>query len=277
MDTAVGSRRVTWILAIILAGFGVGCDLDAPPRPPASSPEPPVAQASSSQETPPAKPAPAEEPRKETTKPVRVPVGKNVFFERFRDTDRRRVVINAYVCLREGALEQLMCRQHTKEHEAILAADVDARDIHKALLAAKARLGSTVRYEEKDGKPVIIPPTGQRIHITLQYEDKGKVVTVPAQRWVRNARTKKDLDHGWVFAGSHFIEDPDNANKPPLYAANAGDVITVSNFEGAMLDLPIASSKDNDELQFEANTDRIPPLDTKVTVILEPVPDAKKK
>ena len=39
---------------------------------------------------------------------------------------------------------------------------------------------------------------------------------------MRNARTKKDLEHDWVFAGSHFIEDPDDKKRPPLYAANAG-------------------------------------------------------
>jgi hypothetical protein len=226
---------------------------------------------------PPALPAKVEPPGSEAAKPARVRVGKNVYFERIAQGDRRRVIIDAYVCLREGPLEQLMCRRHTKEHEAILAADVDARDIHTALLAAKAKPGSTVRYEEKDNKPVIIAPTGQRIKVTLQFEEKGKVVTVPAQHWVRNIRTKKELEYDWVFAGSHFIPNPDDKNKPPFYAANSGDVITVSNFEGAMLDLPINSSKDNDELQFEAFTDHIPPLDTKVTIILEPMPDPKKK
>ena len=44
-----------------------------------------------------------------------------------------------------------------------------------------------------------------------------------------------------------------------------------------MLDLPIASSKENEDLVFEAWTERIPPLDTPVVVILEPVVPAKKK
>ena len=44
-----------------------------------------------------------------------------------------------------------------------------------------------------------------------------------------------------------------------------------------MMDLPILSSATNDDLDFEAFTDRIPALDTKVIVILEPVPPAKKQ
>src|SRR5438132_1001626 len=63
-------------------------------------------------------------------------VGKNVFFE--KQGDVRRVHVLVTVCLREGQLEQLLTKKHTKEHEAILSADVDARSIHAALLAAGA-------------------------------------------------------------------------------------------------------------------------------------------
>ncbi len=73
------------------------------------------------------------------------------------------------------------------------------------------------------------------------------------------------------------MDNPLEKDKPPLYAANSGDVICVSNFAEAMLDLPINSSKNNAELEFEAFTERIPPVGTPVTVILEPVLEAKKE
>lgn len=193
----------------------------------------------------------------------RIPAGKNVWLE--IDGKRRRVIVDALVCLREGMLEQLMCRRRTKEHEAILSADVDARDIHKALLLTGVEPGAVVKYE-----PKFVPPRGPVINITLQYEGKGKLVTVPAQYWVRDAQKKKALDYDWVFAGSQLFSDPDAPNEPPFYAANSGDVICVSNFPDAMLDLPINSPQDNSELVFEAFTEHIPPMDTKVTVILEP-------
>ena len=78
-----------------------------------------------------------------------------------------------------------------------------------------------------------------------------------------------------MFAGSHFFQDPDDPKKPPYYMANGGDMICVSNFASAMLDLPIDSSKDNADLNFEAWTERIPEKGTKVTVILEPVLEKK--
>jgi len=211
----------------------------------------------------------AKQDNKQNAKKVKV--GKNVWLE--VQGDKRRVMVQAEVCLREGMLEHLMCRTRTKEHEAILAADVDARDIHQALILAKATAGTTVKYKD-DG--TIIPPTRTKIKVTLTYKDKDKEVTVPGRDWVRDMKTKKSLEHDWVFAGSQFQVNPLEKDKPPLYAANAGDVICVSNFEGAMLDLPINSSKNNAELEFEAFTERIPPIGTPMTVILEPVLEAKK-
>ncbi len=202
----------------------------------------------------------------------RVPADKqgNVVLE--IQGERRRVLVHAYVCLREGQLEQLLCRKHSKEHEAILAADVDARTVHTALEAAGAKAGRPVRYD-----PKYEPATGTRVKVSLQYEDKGKLVTVPAGRWIQNLNTKKDLEHDWVFAGSQLVPNPFDNAKPPYYLANDGDLICVSNFPSAMLDLPIPSPKDNADLAFIAHTQRIPPLETKVVVILEPVPDAPKK
>jgi hypothetical protein len=209
--------------------------------------------------------------KKSAIKPAeKKPVGKNVYFE--VQGKSRRVIVEATVCLRQGQLEMLLCRKFTKEHESILSADVDARQVHAALLAAGAEAGAPVSFV-----PGYKPASGTRIRVTLQYKDKGKTVTVPARDWIRNARTRKALEHDWVFAGSQFVQNPLDPKGPSLYLANEGDVICVSNFETAMLDLPIVSPKDNDELVFEAYTERIPAIMTPVNVILEPIVEAKKK
>ncbi len=197
-----------------------------------------------------------------------VELGKNVALE--IQGDKRRVLVKAYVCLRQGQLEQFLTRKRTKEHEAILAADVDARDIHAALILAGAEPGKPVQF-----RPKYQPATGTPIKITLEYLDKGKKVQVRAGKWVRDARKKQELDLDWVFAGSYLIPDPMEPTKKPYYAANDGDVICVSNFDTALLDLPIESTKDNSDLSFEAYTERIPPLETAVLVTLEPVATKK--
>jgi hypothetical protein len=190
-------------------------------------------------------------------------MGKNVVLE--TQGDKRRVRVAAVVSFREGALELLLCRKNTKEHEAVLSADIDARHVHAALLAAGAKAGSPVKYA-----PKYTPAHGSTIKVTLEYQKDGKTVTVPGQDWIRDGKTRKAMTHPWVFAGSIFYPDPEDAKKPPLYAANGGDVICVSNFPDAMLDIPVLSPEDDTERVYEAFTDRIPPLGTAVTIILEP-------
>jgi hypothetical protein len=211
---------------------------------------------------------PKSQPPPKPAEVKKVPAGKNVTVE-VQDGKARRVLINATVCLREGQLEQLLTRKQTKEHEAILAADVDGRDIHVALLAIGAKEGTPVKFQ-----PRYEPATGSPIRVTLQYEQKGKLITVPAQDWIRNAKTGKNLNIDWVFAGSRLVDVPLDPGKK-YYLANDGDLICVSNFDTALLDLPVKSPKDNAELAFEAHTERIPPRDTKVTVILELAPEKK--
>lgn len=203
-----------------------------------------------------------------TAETTRKQIGKNVFFE--KQGERRRVVVRSAVVLREGQLEGLLCRKGTKEHEYILASDFDARHIHAALLAARARFGAPVKFE-----PQYQAARGTPIRIALEYENKGKLVTVPAQQWIRNAKDKKDLDIDWVFGGSRFVSDPQNKDRPPIYLANYGDVICVCNMEDAMLDLPIKSPTVIADRAWEAHKERIPPEGTEVRIILEPLSEKK--
>jgi hypothetical protein len=230
---------------------------------------------------PPSTPAgKAAEKAKDTPKPVAskkkaLNQAGTVSLETFED-GRRRVLVEAAVCLREGPLELLMCRRGTKEHEAILHSPAFAHEIHAALLAAGGKPGNPAKYSNE--KPFFTPASGTTIKVTLEYEKKaGENATIDAKEWVRNANTHKALDKDWVFAGSRFFQDPDDPKTPPYYLANNGDVICVSNFVDAMLDLPINSPKENNELAFEAWTERIPAINAKVTVILEPVVEKKDK
>src|SRR5262245_21231984 len=227
--------------------------------------------------TPAGKPTekPKDAPKPVASKKKALNQAGTVSLETFED-GRRRVLVEAAVCLREGPLELLMCRRGTKEHEAVLHTAAFAHEIHAALLASGGKPGTPVKYSNE--KPFFIPASGTTIKVTLEYEKKaGETVTIDAREWVRNANTHKALDKDWVFAGSRFFQDPDDPKSPPYYLANNGDVICVSNFVDAMLDLPINSPKENNELAFEAWTDRIPQINAKVTVILEPVVEKKDK
>jgi hypothetical protein len=185
--------------------------------------------------------------------------------------ERRWVEVHAKVCLERGYLEHLLSRDEaSKHHESVLSASFDAFFLDGALKAAGAKPGKPVQFFNKEGKPDFKPPSGDKIKITLRYKNKdGKEVQVPAQRWVRNTKTKKELDLDWVFAGSTFFLDPDG--KPTVYGANDGRVITTSNFISSLLDLPVMSAEGDPQegLEWEANTELIPPRETPVIVVLE--------
>jgi len=203
-------------------------------------------------------------------------LGPNISFGQLGD--RRWVELDAKVCLQMGYLEHLLSRDEAgKQHESVLSLSIDASHIHSALLAAGAKPGRPVQFFNEKGDPEFKPPSGDRIRITLYYKDaEGRLVSIPAQKWVRNTRTKKPLELDWVFAGSYFFKPPGGDQE--FYAANDGRVITTANFTTALLDLPIRSSEGDPQggLEFEANSELIPPRDTPVKVVLEVIKNPEK-
>ena len=84
------------------------------------------------------------------------------------------------------------------------------------------------------------------------------------------------MNHKWIFAGSGFWKDEDTGNEN--YLAEGGELICVSNFSTATLDLDVQSSQSNEGLLFEAWTERIPPLGTPVRLVLQVAkPNASRK
>ncbi|HEY2839642.1 MAG TPA: YdjY domain-containing protein [Pirellulales bacterium] len=186
------------------------------------------------------------------------------------DTKGKRVVMVGEVCLREGQLEMFACLKGTKEHEAIVAVPTKAMVVHAALLRMGADPGSPAKF-----LPDYVAASGPRVDVTLFWtDDKGKRHQCAAQDWITNTRTGKPMSDYWVFAGSGFYEDEETGQR--YYKAEDGDFICISNFTTAMLDLPIESSQSNEALLFKANTAAIPPVGTKLSLVLTPRMDAKK-
>lgn len=181
------------------------------------------------------------------------------------DAEGKAVLIDGQISLREGMLEMFACTRNTKEHESIVSANTKAYLVHAALLRLGAEAGHPVRWV-----PEYKPPAGSEIDVQVYWiDEKGMEKTVRAQEWVKDARTKKAMEHPWVFAGSQFWTDEETGKQ--YYQAESGDFICVSNFGTAMLDIPIPSSRSNEELAFEAFTEHIPPLGAPVRLILKPV------
>lgn len=181
------------------------------------------------------------------------------------DAEGKAVVMIGRVCQRQAPLELFACLKNSKEHESVLSINTRAYIVHAGLLALGLEPGRPVQFY-----PEYRPAEGPEIEITLAWRDAdGQVRTALAQQWVRNVQTREPLAYPWIFTGSQLLKD-EETGKQYYYADSTGELICVSNFPSAVLDLPIRSTDSNEALLFEAFTENIPPLGTPVTVILRP-------
>lgn len=163
----------------------------------------------------------------------------------------------------DAPLEFFCCVKGTNDYEAMIRSEVKPSDLHMALLAIGLKPGEPVHYSEALNK--WFPPTGPPLHISVEYEKDGKMVRVPAWKWMREVRSKKPAPpFTWVFTGSHVMPDG-------KYAADVtGYLVTVVNFELSVIDVPQIASSSNELLEWERNPDVTPKKGTKVWMIIEP-------
>ena len=108
----------------------------------------------------------------------------------------------------------------------------------------------------------------QRDMLTSLSQDKAYRKAIA--KFFKHSQPRK-MDAHWVFAGRGFNVDEKTGQK--YYLAEDGDLICVANFPTALLDVSVESGDSN--LLFEADTERIPPLDTEVTIELIPLFEKK--
>lgn len=213
--------------------------------------------------------------------------------------DARRITFQARVCLTKGPLEFLLCKAGTKDYESLMSTKIKPSDLHVCLLLLGLTPGMPARYypAEGDWPGHEIPPRGPELAITLKWKDKnGKEHQAPTGSWIINSWQKKYNEESpalkfitWLkaaFAGEKlpFQKPPDKwifigSNILPgggYLADESGEIISVSNFASAVIDVPFESSDKNALRLFEANTDAMPESGTDVTITISPLPGAEK-
>lgn len=201
---------------------------------------------------------------------VEVPPGYKALSPTLRvDLKNKKVELDAEIVFREGPLELLVCPSGTKEHESVLAAEVQPRAFQTALLLAGAEPGHPAEFDPYK------PPAGDHLRITARYTLAGQKKEHDARLWVRDLQRKQVMSDDFVFAGSRFVRIPGTPRVSWL--GDEGDLVCVANFPGSIVDIARKSSRDNTELLFDANTPEIPPVGTKVTLVFEPIRPAQDK
>lgn len=126
-----------------------------------------------------------------------------------------------------------------------------------------------LRYDDRNKVLIWFGPMteAQRDQLLAQSEQKEYQEAIQA---FFKASRPREFEADFVFAGSSFYKQKDGKL---WYQAESGNLICVANFSDAMIDVSVESSASNAQLLFEPYTERIPPLETPVTVELLPVWD----
>ncbi|MCG8404915.1 MAG: YdjY domain-containing protein [Phycisphaerales bacterium] len=217
-----------------------------------------------------AKPSPASRPNKADRLPSSAPKADKPrvvdFLPGIRiDYRVPQVEVDGKVILRQGELELFAYSKAPtpKEHETILLLGPRSESIYQALGLIGLKPGRPMSYDWET--QVTTPPSGDPVDILIRYVSNGKTIEESACNWMWDVDRKAPMRKThWLFAGSKRLEDG------RFFADVDGTVVTVVNFDSALLTLPESHSDSNASLWLTAHTEAIPPLDTKVTLLLRP-------
>jgi hypothetical protein len=132
---------------------------------------------------------------------------------------------------------------------------------------------SELRYDNKHKELAWYGPMTDAQKTELLAYSKDKAYKAAIESFHKQGQSR-EMEAKWVFAGSGYYNNPEGKK---YYLAEDGDLISVSNFAGATIDVAIRSSNDNGSLLFEAWTERIPPEGTEVTIEISPVEEKSKE
>ena len=196
--------------------------------------------------------------------------------------EKQRVEIRAWVCLDVGFLEQIACSPGTREHEALVVIRAEANHIHAALLLAgfePGRPGEWIWHAE-EREVELIPPEGDAVDLWVRYDrEDGERIVEPIRRWIRDHHANDSGNHDafpdepWIFGGSRFEENPEWMGPGEHYVADiTGSIIGLVTFGDEILGYRevISDAAAVHEPEWEVDPDRIPPLETEVTIIIQP-------
>jgi hypothetical protein len=193
------------------------------------------------------------------------------------------VDVESRVCLKEGLLELIACTKDTKEHESIIAIEAKPSHVHAALLLLGAKPGSPASQQAIDPEMTRfrhILPSGSPVDVYLVFKDeKGVVTESPISDFLMRAEgfdatgestepKEKFPTHTFLFAGSILYNEGDG---PRQYLCDSsGNVISITTFGDELLCLPGFSDHSNEALMWQVNGEKLPALDSKITLRLRP-------
>ncbi len=182
----------------------------------------------------------------------------------------REIRFPAAVNLREGFLEYLIVHQNGKIHESLFRTDISPTNLNVALALLRYQPSKELYRIWKEPGVVSeefhkVPEETRlaaRIAIDVEIEKDGEKKRIPVSDWIRHDTTAKAMPPTfWVYGGSEFYDGK-------FVPETTGDISAIYVTNSSLINYP---GDDNfDDEAWTSFTERIPDLDTKVTLVIAP-------
>ena len=176
--------------------------------------------------------------------------------------------------MKRGLLEYLLVNPKGSVHETLLVTEVDANDIHVAMLLLGAKGGAIIAEAppgQLDARYFRTAPklTGDTVFITVKWKEKDVEKTAPIENWLFNEAANKAIEQGpWLYTGSMLHEGR-------FLAQAEGNLVALVTSPTALINNP-RKGNDNDQM-WNVNEDATPGESTSVEIIFKLVPPIETK
>jgi len=161
-------------------------------------------------------------------------------------------------------LEVLVCTDYGKTHEALLRTKVSPTNLNVAFKLLGCHGG---KPREGVGSPEI--PVGSAVEIEIKWTNPaGKVETIEPESWIWNHQKKAPMEPTvWTYTGSVF-------HTGKFMAQQTGTIINLYTDPSTLVEPPVAEV--TDDTAFGVHQKAVPPVGTKVEIIITALPEKKE-
>lgn len=176
--------------------------------------------------------------------------------------------------MKRGLLEYLLVNSKGSAHESLLVTEVEATDIHVAMLLLGAKGGAITAATppaQFDARYFRTAPklTGDAVIISVKWKEKDLEKAAPIEDWLFNEEANKGIEHGpWIYNGSMIHEGR-------FLAQTEGNLVALVTSPTALINNP-RKGNDNDQM-WNPNGDTTPGIGTPVEIVFKLVPPTDAK
>jgi hypothetical protein len=186
------------------------------------------------------------------------------------ESKTREIRFPATINMTKDLLEFLIVHKNGKIHESLLKTEISPTGLNLAFTLLRYKPSPELYSEptspiDPTEKFPVVPEEvkrAARLQIDVEWQDGEKLRRVPLNEWIQHAPTGSTMPGGpWVYGGSEVVD----GKFPP---ETTGDIAAIYLSHSALINYP---GKDNgDDTVWLVFPKRVPPLDSKVTVIISP-------